>query len=240
MFFVFCSLKIAATAAQVKTQRLKLSVSGGKYQVGAILMVPEDASALMVLGHGAGAGMEHHFMARLSENLAARGIGSLRFNFPYIEQGRRTPTSPLVAQATIRAAVDKARAGIPHKLLLAGGKSYGGRMTSQAQAMEPLPGVAGLVFFGFPLHAPGRPGDSRGAHLTEIDLPMLFLQGSRDKLADLTLLSPLVDSLGRNATLKILEGADHSFNMLRSAAKSTAQMQVELAKITSDWAHDLA
>jgi len=223
----------------VKTERSKISVSGGLHQVNAISVIPDNSRALIVLGHGAGAGMEHHFMVQLSHHLAVQGIGSLRFNFPYIEQGRRTPTSPSVAQATIRAAVEKARTDIPHKLLLAGGKSYGGRMTSQAQAQEPLPGVGALVFFGFPLHAPGQPGDSRGAHLNEIKVPMLFLQGSRDKLADLTLLSPLVDSLGAKATLKIFDGADHSFSMPRSAPKSSGEVQTELAQITSGWIDNL-
>jgi predicted alpha/beta-hydrolase family hydrolase len=219
----------------VKTEKLSISVSGGRYQVSAISIVPDNPKAIMVLGHGAGAGMEHRFMVQLSENLASEGIGSLRFNFPYIEQGRRTPTSPVIAQDTIRAAVDMAFSSYPKLMLLAGGKSYGGRMTSQAQAQEALPGIRGLVFFGFPLHAPGKPGASRGAHLKEIKIPMLFLQGSRDKLADLTLLTPLVDSLENQATMAVLEGADHSFNMLKSAPKSGAEVLNELAKITAEW-----
>ena len=212
-----------------------ISVMNGRYQVSSLLVTPTDTKAVMVLGHGAGAGMEHRFMEQLAENLAAVGIGSLRYNFPYIEQGRRAPSAPGISQATIRAAVEIANQSFPNQLLLVGGKSYGGRMSSQAQASEPLPGVAGLVFFGFPLHAPGKPGDSRGEHLKDIDIPMLFLQGSRDKLADLSLLHPLVEALGEVATLRVLEGADHSFNMLKSATKSSAQVQQELAKITGEW-----
>lgn len=210
----------------------------GRYLVNAIVATADSPKALMVLGHGAGAGMEHRFMSQLAENLAGHGISSLRYNFPYIEQGRRTPTSPSISQATIRAAVEKVHQSIPHKLLLVGGKSYGGRMSSQAQAEDALPGVSGLVFFGFPLHAPGKPGSSRGDHLKGINIPMLFLQGSRDKLADLNLLTPLINSLENQSTLEVLEGADHSFNMPKSAVKTSAEVQQELAKITSDWMDD--
>jgi predicted alpha/beta-hydrolase family hydrolase len=206
----------------------------GRYQVSTIKITPDDQKAIMVLGHGAGAGMEHRFMDQLAQNLALNRIGTVRYNFPYIEQGRRSPTSPAISEATVRAVVDSLSLSqdIP---LVVGGKSYGGRMSSQAQSKEPLTRVSGLVFYGFPLHAPGKPGDARGEHLKSIKIPMLFLQGSRDKLADLELLTPLVDSLGDHAKLEIIEGADHSFNMLKSAAISTVEVQKNLAKLTADW-----
>ena len=213
----------------------KFDVMEGRYQVSASSTVPAKPHTYLVLGHGAGAGMEHSFMKQLSENLAAQGVGSLRYNFPYIEQGRRTPTSPAISEATVRAAVEKARSISPVDKLIVGGKSYGGRMSSQTQSKEPLPGVSGLVFFGFPLHAPGKPGNSRGEHLKNINIPMLFLQGSRDKLADLNLLRPLLETVGNNATLKVIEGADHSFKMLKSAAKTSDQVQKELAILTREW-----
>ena len=189
----------------------------------------------MVLGHGAGAGMEHQFMSQLADNLATVGIASLRYNFPYMEQGRRTPTSPAISQATVKAAVDEAHQLFPNHLLLVGGKSYGGRMSSQAQSNQLLDGVLGLVFYGFPLHAPGKPGDQRGEHLKRIKIPMLFLQGSRDKLADLAYLRPLVGNLKHQATVEVIEGADHGFNMLKSASKTSAEVQLELAKMTAEW-----
>jgi predicted alpha/beta-hydrolase family hydrolase len=206
----------------------------GRYQVSTIKITPDDQKAIMVLGHGAGAGMEHRFMDQLAQNLALNRIGTVRYNFPYIEQGRRSPTSPAISEATVRAVVDSLSLSqdIP---LVVGGKSYGGRMSSQAQSKEPLTRVSGLVFYGFPLHAPGKAGDARGEHLKSIKIPMLFLQGSRDKLADLELLTPLVDSLGDHAKLEIIEGADHSFNMLKSAAISTVEVQKNLAKLTADW-----
>lgn len=219
----------------MKEHKLKVSVLDGRYEVNAIAIFSYKSKAIMVLGHGAGAGMQHPFMSRLAQNLDQQGISSLRYNFPYIEQGRRTPTSPAVAEATVRAAVDKALQIAPGQKLLVGGKSYGGRMSSQAQAKQPLTSVAGLVFFGYPLHAPGRPGDSRGAHLADIHIPMLFLQGSRDKLADLDMLTPLLHSLGKKAALEVIEGADHSFNLLKSADKTSEEAQAELAKLVSDW-----
>ena len=193
----------------------------------------------MVLGHGAGAGMEHRFMTQLATNLANIDIGTLRYNFPYIEQGRKTPTSPAISEATVRAAVDQALKFSPVDQLLVGGKSYGGRMSSQAQSKSPLPGVNGLVFFGFPLHAPGKPSDHRGEHLKEINIPMLFLQGSRDALAKLDLLTPLVDTLKPYASLQVFMGADHSFNMLKSAEKSSEEIQNELALNTGQWLEEI-
>jgi len=219
----------------MKTERIVIDLPASKQSVSALLMVPANIKAMMVLGHGAGVGMEHQFMARIASNLAEQRIGTLRYNFPFMEQGRRSPGSPAVSEATVRAAVEKIQEIAPNEVLLVGGKSYGGRMSSQAQAKEPLPGVSGLVFFGFPLHAPGKPGDSRGAHLKEIKIPMLFLQGSRDKLADLELLNPLLHSLGNHVTLQVVDGADHGFNMLKSAAKTAEEAQLALATLTSDW-----
>ncbi len=224
----------------VKTDRSSLSVQNGRFQVNTISIIPEQSRASIVLGHGAGAGMEHQFMTQLAMNLAVNGIGSFRYNFPYIEQGRRTPSSASISQATVKAAVAKARELFPDQLLLVGGKSYGGRMSSQAQSTEAFQGVSGLVFYGFPLHAPGKPGNARGEHLKDIEIPMLFLQGSRDKLADLSLLQPLIQSLGAKATMEVLDGADHSFNMLKASPKSSAEVQLELAQKTTKWVSGLS
>jgi predicted alpha/beta-hydrolase family hydrolase len=219
----------------VKEMRITIDLTTSNQSVSGLVLIPSNMIALMVLGHGAGVGMEHRFMTRLASNLAEQKIGTLRYNFPYMEQGRRSPGSPAISEATVRAAVKKAHQIAPHIVLLVAGKSYGGRMSSQAQAKEPIDGVLGLVFFGFPLHAPGKPGDSRGAHLKEIEIPMLFLQGSRDKLADLNLLTPLLDSLGNNTSLQVIDGADHGFNMLKSSDKTTDEVQVELSEITARW-----
>ena len=163
------------------------------------------------MAHGAGAGMTHRFMADAAAGLAGRGIATLRFQFPYMEKGSKRPDPPKVAHAAVREAVAEAARRFARVPLFAGGKSFGGRMTSQAQALAPMQGVAGLVFFGFPLHAAGKPSDERAAHLRDVQVPMLFLQGSRDDLADLALLRPVVDALGKRATLHVFEGADHSF-----------------------------
>jgi hypothetical protein len=180
-----------------------------KARVSGLLQVPQKARACYVLAHGAGAGMSHPFMAAIAEGLAERGIATLRYQFPYMEQGRKRPDTPKLAQATVRAAVAEASHLLPELALVAGGKSFGGRMTSQAQAESPLSGVRGLVFLGFPLHAPGRPSDERGAHLFDIKIPTLFLQGTRDALATTQLLESLVQRLGKRATLKLFQDADH-------------------------------
>ncbi len=214
-------------------------------QISGLFYLPDNCKAIIVLGHGAGAGMKHPFMEQLAQNLATCSIGSLRYNFPYMEQGRRSPGSPRIAQAAVRAAVIMAgelakENNLPSETpLFAGGKSYGGRMTSQEQSEKPLAGVKGLVFYGFPLHAPGRPGSQRGDHLRSIKVPMLFLQGTRDKLADLTLLEPLTEELAGNATLIKIEGADHSFNLLKSADQDTDTARMELAEKTSIWCSGL-
>lgn len=213
----------------------KISIKVHQHVVSGLLRHPKDAKALLVLGHGAGAGMTHPFMEQLAADLAEFQIASLRYNFPYMEAGRRSPNAPALSQDTVRAAVGVAKEVVPDLPLIAGGKSYGGRMTSAAQAAQPLPQVKGLVFFGFPLHAPGRPGPKRGEHLKQISIPMLFLQGTRDKLADLSLMEPLCSSLGSKTTLQVIDGADHGFSTLKSASKTTPEIRKDLARVTGTW-----
>src|SRR5690242_1082699 len=180
-------------------------------RVSGLLQAPPDARACYALAHGAGAGMAHPFMAAIANGLAERGIATLRYQFPYMEQGSRRPDTPKLAHAAVRAAVLEASSLVPELALFAGGKSFGGRMTSQAQAASPLPGVRGLVFLGFPLHPPGQPSEERGKHLFDVQIPMLFLQGTRDDLASLPLLEPLCQQLSARATLNLFQNADHSF-----------------------------
>ena len=192
-----------------------------------------------MLGHGAGAGMAHPFLAKLAADLAGVGMATLRYQFPYIEERRRVPDKPELLIATVDAAVRKAIEVTPRLPLLAGGKSMGGRMTSQAAAQGLLAGVKGLVFFGFPLHPPNRPGTKRADHLAKVSLPMLFLQGTRDTLADLALLGPLCEKLGTRATLHIIPEADHSFHVLKKAGKTDVEVMKELAQTTAAWADKL-
>jgi predicted alpha/beta-hydrolase family hydrolase len=188
-----------------------------------------------VLAHGAGAGMAHPFMAAVAEGLKERAIATLRFNFDYMEKGSKRPDPPKVAHAAVRAAVAEAARLLPGVPLFAGGKSFGGRMTSQAQAVEALPGVEGLVFLGFPLHPTGKPGDERGAHLAQVKVPMLFLQGSRDDLATLGLLRPLVASLAPRATLAVFEDADHSFHVPARTGRKDAEVLTEMLDTIELW-----
>ena len=211
-----------------------LTIDGGQ-QVSGLLLAPPDARACYVLAHGAGAGMAHPFMAAVATGLAARGIATLRYQFPYMERGSKRPDSPRLAQAAVRAAVARAAELLPRLAWVAGGKSFGGRMTSQAQAAAPLPGVRGLAFLGFPLHPAGRPADERAQHLFEVRLPMLFLQGTRDDLADLALLRPLVERLGARARLDLFEGADHSFPVPARAARSDAEVRAALLDALARW-----
>lgn len=204
-------------------------------RVSGLLQAPSDARACYILAHGAGAGMAHPFMAAIANDLAARGIATLRYQFPYMERGSKRPDSPKVAQATVRAAVAEAARLLPGLALFAGGKSFGGRMTSQAQAASPLPGVHGLVFLGFPLHPPGQPADERGAHLFDVQIPMLFLQGMRDEFADLRLLKALVAKLGKRATLRLFDDADHSFYVPARTGRKDAEVWVELADAVAEW-----
>jgi predicted alpha/beta-hydrolase family hydrolase len=206
-----------------------------KDEVTALLMLPERATCLLVMGHGAGAGMNHSFMTAMANELAAVGVGTFRYQFPYLEQHRGVPDPQPVLTATVRAAVKTAAKCAPKLPLFAGGKSMGGRMTSLAAAEESLQSVRGLVFFGFPLHPPKRPSTKRGDHLKLVRLPMLFLQGTRDDLADLTALRPICDTLRSQATLHVIEGADHSFHVLKRSGKTEAQVLAELSRTVESW-----
>src|SRR5882762_9980758 len=204
-------------------------------RVSGLLQAPTGARACYVLAHGAGAGMTHPFMTAIANGLAERGIASLRYQFPYMEQGSKRPDPPKVAHATVRAAVSEASRLVPELPLFAGGKSFGGRMTSQAQAAAPLPGVRGLVFLGFPLHPPGRPSEERGKHLFDAQIPMLFLQGTRDDLANLELMEPLCKQLGVRATLKLFQDADHSFHVPARTGRKDAEVRAELLDALAQW-----
>ena len=201
-----------------------------------MLQLPPNARACFVLGHGAGAGMTHAFMTDLANALEARQIGTLRYNFPYMESGSKRPDPPALCHATVRAAVEEARRQAQSATLVAGGKSFGGRMTSQAQAAKPLSDVRGLAFVGFPLHPAKKPSTERAAHLSDVKIPMLFLQGTRDDLADLTLLEPIVEKLGPSATLKRIDGADHSFHVLVRSGRNDREVMAELAETIANWA----
>lgn len=208
--------------------------------VSAILMQPGNARACYVLAHGAGAGMRHASMDKIAEGLADRGIATFRFNFPYMENKQGRPDQPAVAHATIRAAVEDAARLCPGLKLIAGGKSFGGRMTSQAQAKTPLPDVKGLAFLGFPLHADKKPSTERAEHLTQVEIPMLFLQGTRDGLADLGLLKPVVAALGAKATLHEVEGGDHSFAVLKKSGRTNEEALAEVLDTLTAWIDQLA
>lgn len=208
---------------------------GDSESVSGLLVVPAQPRACLVLAHGAGAGMSHPFMNAIAGELATCAIATLRYQFPYMERGTKRPDPPRVAHAAVRAAVDAAASELPGLPLFAGGKSFGGRMTSQAQAASALPNVRGLVFVGFPLHPAGQPSSERATHLDAVALPMLFLQGTRDELADLALVRALVDRLGARATLRIVADADHSFHVRKSSGWSDAQVIAELARATADW-----
>lgn len=201
-----------------------------------LLVAPPDAKALLVLAHGAGAGMRHPFLEKISELLGERGVATYRYEFAYMEKGSGRPDPPAVAQARVREAVGEAAGAVPGVPLFAGGKSFGGRMTSQAQAADPLPGVRGLVFLGFPLHPPGRPGTSRADHLDEVKIPMLFLQGTRDEFAGLDLLRPVVQGLGERATLHLIDDGDHSFKVRKKSGRSEADVMNDLATQIASWA----
>jgi hypothetical protein len=224
--------------AASKPIRFTVSEKAGK--VSGLLRAPRGAKALLALAHGAGAGMRHHFMQDIAEKLAARGIATLRYQFPYMERGIKRPDNEALLTATVRAAVAAARDHAPGTALFAGGKSMGGRMTSIAAASEPLEGVRGLIFFGFPLHAAGRPGAERGKHLYRVRAPMLFLQGSRDTLADLRLLEPMCKGLGKNAELFVVEGGDHSFHMLKSSGRLDDQVLDDVVGKAAAWINGLA
>jgi hypothetical protein len=203
--------------------------------VSALLDRPQAAHALLVLAHGAGAGMEHPSMHSIASGLANRGIATLRYQFHYMEQNSRRPDPPALCHATVRAAVAAAAQLAPDLPLVAGGRSFGGRMTSQAQAQAPLPGIRGLVFLGFPLHPGGRPGVERARHLQDIQLPMIFIQGTRDALADLALLEPIVARLSTRATLHRLQDADHAFHVPARSGRRDSDVQQELLDVLGGW-----
>jgi predicted alpha/beta-hydrolase family hydrolase len=212
----------------VQTDRITIPIDDS-HPVSGLLCLPKRAFACYVMAHGAGAGMAHPFMADVAEGLARREVATLRFQFPYMEAGSKRPDRPALAHTAIRAAVAMA----PRLPLFAGGKSFGARMTSQAQALDPLPGVWGLVFFGFPLHPVGKPSIERAAHLYQVHIPMLFLQGTRDKLADMALLTPLVDQL--QATLWAVEQADHSFHVPVRSGETDADVMNTILDETAGW-----
>ena len=203
-------------------------------RVSGLLEHPRESQTCLVLAHGAGAGMNHSFMAALAHDLAVRGISTLRYQFPYMERGGKRPNPPPVCQATVRAAVTAAKQLVPRLRLFAGGKSFGGRMTSQAQAATPLSGVSGVVFFGFPLHPTGEPSIARAAHLSKVTIPMLFLQGTRDALAELNLLRPLAKGLPL-ATLKEIDGADHSFHVPARSGRTDADVRAGMVEDFLAW-----
>ena len=218
----------------VKTKELKLDIERTG-TVSAILTQPDKARACYVLAHGAGADMRHAFMGKVAEGLANRGIATLRFNFPYMEKKLGRPDQPAVAHAAIRAAVQEAGRLCPGMKLVAGGKSFGGRMTSQAQAKAALPGVKGLAFLGFPLHAAKKPSSERAEHLGGIAIPMLFLQGTRDGLADLGHLKPVIAALGATSTLHEVDGGDHSFAVLKKSGRTNDEALTEVLNALATW-----
>jgi hypothetical protein len=203
--------------------------------VSGLFDLPENARACFVFAHGAGAGMRHASMAAVASDLSGQGIATLRYQFPYMERGSRRPDPPALCHATVRAAVAEAARRAPGLRLVAGGRSFGGRMTSQAQALAPLPSVAGLAFLAFPLHPTGRPSQERAEHLSNVHVPMLFLQGTRDELATLELLQPVVQRLGARATLKLLREADHSFHVRASSGRRDPDVRQELVLALVDW-----
>ena len=210
--------------------------AGGGRLVSRLLLVPDGARILYVLAHGAGVGMEHRAMEEVAWGLAGRGMASFRYNFPYMEQGGKRPDPPALCHAVVRAAVAEAGRLAPGLPLVAGGRSFGGRMTSQAQALAPLPAVLGLIFLAFPLHPAGQPGRERAKHLFDVQVPMLFLQGTRDALADVTLLRPLCAELGGRATLETFEDADHSFKLPARSGRTNAEVLDDVLDRLAAWA----
>ena len=222
----------------VEAQSLRIETGSGE-SVSALLIAPPLARACYVFAHGAGAGMTHASMETVARGLGARGIATLRYQFPYMEKGSKRPDAPAVAYATVRAAVAEAGRRCDALPLIAGGRSFGGRMTSQAQALSPLTGVRGLAFFGFPLHPAGKPSSDRATHLADVKIPMLFLQGMRDALAELSLLEPVVKGLGLQATLRLLEGADHSFHVLKSSGRNDREVLDEALDAFAAWVEQI-
>jgi len=218
----------------IVSEPVTINVDEGVH-VSGLLESPSGARACFVLAHGAGAGMAHPFMAAIATGLEERGIATLRYQFPYMEKGGKRPDPPKLAHATVRAAVEEAIRLMPDIPLIAGGKSFGGRMTSQTQAAEPLRGIQGLAFLGFPLHPAGRPAQDRGKHLFDVQIPMLFLQGTRDALAMLDQLEPLCKALGKLATLKLFQDADHSCHVPARTGKKDPQIRGEMLDALAQW-----
>jgi uncharacterized protein len=221
-----------------RTNNLKFSASKSAGEVSSIVIVPQTAKAIYVFAHGAGAGMNHPFMEKVSGLFLEEGIATLRFNFPYIEKKKKSPDSAPILMETVRSAVKTALDYAGDIPLFAGGKSMGGRMTSMAASNPDKTGmerVKGIVFFGFPLHAPGRPSGERAEHLYKVNIPMLFLQGTRDKLADLQLLKPVIQKIGNRADLHIVDGGDHSFNVLKSSGKNNEYVLKEIVNKAAEW-----
>jgi predicted alpha/beta-hydrolase family hydrolase len=216
------------------TQSVTITIENSQ-PVSGLLQVPPRPTVCYVFAHGAGAGMTHPFMAAVANGLAERDIATLRYQFPYMERGSKRPDTPKLAHAAVQAAVAKAAELLPRVPLLAGGKSFGGRMTSQAQAASPLPGVCGLIFLGFPLHPAGKPSDERARHLFDVRIPMLFLQGTRDELAHLDLLQPLTKQLGDRATLRLFQEADHSFHVPARTGRKDPEVLAELLDALAAW-----
>jgi predicted alpha/beta-hydrolase family hydrolase len=218
----------------VSAQKLEIAIENVA-SVTALLIQPDQARACFVFAHGAGAGMTHPFMETVATGLAARGVASLRSQFPYMENGSKRPDSPAVAQAAVRAAVAEAGRRCPGVPLIAGGKSFGGRMTSQAQAAAPLDGVHGLAFLGFPLHPSGKPSSDRAKHLAQVHVPLLFVQGTRDKLAELRLLESVVTDLGPSASVHLVSEADHSFHVLARSGRNDREVMDEILDALAAW-----
>ena len=217
-----------------------LKIGFGDESVSGLLLRPNDAKALYLFAHGAGAGTTHKAMESNAQGLAERGIATLRYQFPYMEKGSRRPDPPRIAHAAVRAAAAEAARLVPELPLFAGGRSFGGRMTSQAQAETPLPGVRGLAFLGFPLHPAGKPGIERAEHLSRVQVPMLFVSGERDALAELGLLRPVVADLGERATLHLVANADHSFKVAAKSGRTAAEAEAEALDAVASWMLGLA
>ena len=213
----------------------RLSIPVGDESVSALLLRPANTKALYLFAHGAGAGMTHKAMESNAQGLAERGVATLRYQFPYMEKGSKRPDPPRIAHAAVRAAAAEALRIAPDLPLFAGGRSFGGRMTSQAQADEPLAGVKGLAFLGFPLHPAGKPGIERADHLARVGVPMLFVSGDRDALAELDLLKPVVEGLGERATLHLVSHADHSFKTAAKSGRTSAEAEAEALDALADW-----
>lgn len=220
-------------------ERLTIAVNASEV-VSGLLLVPRQHRACLVLAHGAGAGMTHPFMDGIATGLCERGIATLRYQFPYMEKGGRRPDPPPIAQAAVRAAAAEAQMRFPSLSLFAGGKSFGGRMTSQAQAANALPEVLGLAFLGFPLHLAGKPSITRAEHLRRVDLPMLFLQGTRDTLADASLIRQVTTDIGKRASLEMIPDADHSFHVPARSGRTDPEVRTQLLDVLAAWMNRVA